>query len=162
MALRIMSRSASVGANSAASDTDLWGANTKSKPEFFRTCSLQSAPLSARLASKRASSSSSRGSARTLATPSAAATRGDISGRPLAPAGIVGGQALASFEVPAVDGDAVDLEGLRLGLVLGHIGADQRALACRGDFGEVEHVRLFRRRSRGRRWRRRRRLGPGG
>src|SRR5271165_3941231 len=114
MALRIMSRSASVGANSAASDTDLWGANTKSKPEFFRTCSLQSARLSAR------------------------------------------------FEVASVDGDAVDLEGLRLGLVLGHIGADQRAFACGGDFGEVEHVRLVRRRSQVRRWRRRRRSGRGG
>ena len=62
--------------------------------------------------------------------------------RPLAPAGIVGGQAFAGFEVPAADGDAVDLEGFGLGLVLGHIGADQRAFACGGDFGEVKHVRL--------------------
>jgi hypothetical protein len=60
------------------------GANTKSNPEFLRACSLQSAPLSARRASKRASSCALRGSERALPTPSAAATAGDISGRQLA------------------------------------------------------------------------------
>ena len=59
--------------------------------------------------------------------------------RALAPAGVVGGEPFAGFEITAVKGDAVDLEGFGLGPVLGHISADQRAFAGGGDFREIEH-----------------------
>src|SRR5580658_3795789 len=139
MALRIICRSASVGANSAARDTDLCGAKTKSNPEFLRTCWLQSSPVSAQRASNRASSWPSRGAARALAMPSAAATRGSMSGRQFAAACVVGGKALPGFEVAAVEGDAMHLERLGFRLILGHVGADRRAVARGGDFPEIEH-----------------------
>ena len=61
--------------------------------------------------------------------------------RPLAPAGVVGRQALSGFELAAVESDAADCESLGLRLVLGHVGADHGAVACSGDFAEVEHRR---------------------
>ena len=59
--------------------------------------------------------------------------------RPLASACVVGGEALPGFEVATIEGDAMDLERLRFRLVLGHVGADRRAVARGGDFPEIEH-----------------------
>ena len=59
--------------------------------------------------------------------------------RPLAAACVVGGEALPGFEVATVESDAMDLERLRFRLVLGHVGADRRAVARGGDFPEIEH-----------------------
>ena len=59
--------------------------------------------------------------------------------RPLAPACVVGGEALPGFEVATVEGDAMDFERLGFRLVLGHVGADRRAVARGGDFPEIEH-----------------------
>ena len=59
--------------------------------------------------------------------------------RPLAAACVVGSQALASRESAAVEGDAMDRERLGFRLVLGHVGADRRAIARGGDFPEIEH-----------------------
>src|SRR5271168_2843177 len=59
--------------------------------------------------------------------------------RPLAPACVVGGEALAGFEVATVEGDAMDFERLGFRLVLRHVDADRRAVARGGDFPEVEH-----------------------
>ena len=59
--------------------------------------------------------------------------------RPLAPACVVGGQALSGFEIAAVECDAMDLERLGFRLVLGHVGADRGAVARGGDFPEIEH-----------------------
>ena len=58
---------------------------------------------------------------------------------PFAPTCVVGGEALPGFEVATVERDAVDLEGFGLGRVLGHVGADRRAVARGGDFPEIEH-----------------------
>ena len=156
--------------DSAASDTDLWGATTKSKRDFFRTCSLQSAPLLARRASKRASSSSSRGSARTLATPGAAADapqhlRAPV--RQLRPGPPVSSalKRLQNFQGhdPSVEKPKSTFDVFRLGLVLGALGRGSHAPSLSPQTQpRVEHVRLVRRRSRVRRWRRRRRLGRGG
>jgi len=44
--------------------------------------------------------------------------------RSFAAARIVGGQSFPAFEMPTVDSNAMNLEGFRLRLVLGHIGAD--------------------------------------
>src|ERR1700727_102749 len=59
--------------------------------------------------------------------------------RPLAAACVVGGEAVPGFEVATIEGDAMDLEGFGLGRVLGHVGADRRAVARGGDFPEIEH-----------------------